>query len=134
MIQLCIYMYTFSYTHICIHSVIHTHTHTHTHTYMCVLSHFRRLRLFAAPWTAAHQAPLSVGFSRQEYWSGSPCPPPGDRPDPGIEPRSLSPAFAGRFLYPWRLCLRFILFSIIYHRASTVAPCAVSRALSVPPG
>ena len=40
------------------------------------------------PWTVAHQAPLSMGFSRQEYWSGLPCPPPGDLPDPGIEPRS----------------------------------------------
>ena len=39
-------------------------------------------------WTVAHQAPLSVGFSRQEYWSGLPFPPPGDLPDPGIEPRS----------------------------------------------
>ena len=43
---------------------------------------------FATPWTAAHQAPLSMGFSRQEYWSGLPCPPPWDLPDPGIEPRS----------------------------------------------
>ena len=40
------------------------------------------------PWTVAHQAPLSMGFSRQEYWSGLPCPPPGDLPNPGIEPRS----------------------------------------------
>ena len=40
------------------------------------------------PWTAARQAPLSVGFSRQEYWSGLPCPAPGDLPDPGIKPRS----------------------------------------------
>ena len=40
------------------------------------------------PWTSAHQAPLSVGFSRQEYWSGLPFPSPGDLPDPGIEPRS----------------------------------------------
>ena len=39
---------------------------------------------------AAHQAPLSMGFSRQEYWSGLPCPPPGDLPDPGIEPRSCA--------------------------------------------
>ena len=39
---------------------------------------------FATPWTVAHQAP-SMGFSRQEYWSGLPCPPPGDRPSPGIE-------------------------------------------------
>ena len=47
------------------------------------------------PRTVAHQAPLSMGFPRQEYWSGLPCPPPGDLPDPEIEPRS--PAFAGGF-------------------------------------
>ena len=47
-----------------------------------------RVRLFATPWTAAHQAPPSMGFSRQEYWSGLPFPSPGDLPDPGIEPRS----------------------------------------------
>ena len=44
--------------------------------------------LFVTPWTIAHQAPLSMDFSRQEYWSGLPCPPPGDLPNPGIEPRS----------------------------------------------
>ena len=49
------------------------------------LSH---VRLFATPWTVAYQALLSMGFSRQEYWSGSPFPSPGDLPDPGIEPRS----------------------------------------------
>ena len=43
---------------------------------------------FVTPWTVAHQAPLSMGFSRQKYWSGLPCPPPGDLPDPGIEPKS----------------------------------------------
>jgi len=49
-------------------------------------------------WTRACQAPLSMGFSRQEYWSGLPCPPPGDLPNPGLEPTSLkSPALAGRF-------------------------------------
>ena len=42
----------------------------------------------ATPWTIAHQTPLSTGFSRQEYWNGLPCPPPGDLPNPGIEPRS----------------------------------------------
>ena len=42
----------------------------------------------ATPWTVAFQAPLSMGFSRQEFWSGLPCLPPGDLPDPGIEPRS----------------------------------------------
>ena len=47
-----------------------------------------RVRLFAAPWTVAHQAPPSLGFSRQEHWSGLPFPPPGDLPDPGIKPRS----------------------------------------------
>ena len=44
----------------------------------------------ATPWTVAHQAPLSMGFSRQEYWSGLPFPSPGDLLDPGIEPRSLA--------------------------------------------
>ena len=47
-----------------------------------------RVRLFATPWTVAHQAPLSMGFPRQEYWSGLPFPSPGDLPDPGIGPRS----------------------------------------------
>ena len=46
------------------------------------------VRLFATPWTVAHQAPPSMGFSRQEYWSGLPFPSPGDLPNPGIEPRS----------------------------------------------
>ena len=45
-------------------------------------------QLFATPWTVAYQAPPSVGFSRQEYWSGLPCPSPGELSDPGIEPRS----------------------------------------------
>ena len=49
---------------------------------------FSRVRLFATPWTVARLAPLSMGFSRQEYWCGLPCPPPGDLPDPGIEPKS----------------------------------------------
>ena len=45
------------------------------------------VQLFATSWTVAHQAPLSMRFSREEYWSGLPCPSPGDLPDPGIEPR-----------------------------------------------
>ena len=60
-----------------------------------VLSRFSRLRLFAAPWTVARQAPPSTEFSRQGYWSGLPFSSPGDIPDPGIEP--ASPALAGRF-------------------------------------
>ena len=47
-----------------------------------------RVRLFVTPWTVAYQAPLSMGFSRQEYWSGLPFPSPGDLPDPGIKPGS----------------------------------------------
>ena len=47
------------------------------------------VRLFVTLWTLAHQAPLSMGSSRQGYWSGLPCPPPGDLPDPGIKPASL---------------------------------------------
>ena len=46
------------------------------------------VRLFETPWTIAHQAPPSMGFSRQEHWSGLPFPSPGDLPNPGIEPRS----------------------------------------------
>ena len=53
-----------------------------------MLSTLSYVQLFVTPWTAAHQAPLSIGFSRPEYWSGLPCSPPGDLPNPGIEPRS----------------------------------------------
>ena len=63
-----------------------------------VLSHFSPVLLFVTLWTIAHQAHPSMGFSRQEYWSGLPCPPPGDLPDPRIKQGSLlSPALAGRF-------------------------------------
>ena len=66
---------------------------------VCVLSRFSRVRLCAILWTVARQAPLSVGFSGQEYWSGLPFPPPADLPNPGIELTSLkSPALAGGFL------------------------------------
>ena len=64
---------------------------------MCVQS-LSSVRLFVTPGTAACQVPLSIGFSRQEYWSGLPFLTPGDLPDPGIEPMSLvSPALAGGF-------------------------------------
>ena len=52
----------------------------------CVLSCFSCVQLFVTQWTIAHQAPLSLGFSRQEYWSGLPCPPPGDLPNQGSNP------------------------------------------------
>ena len=54
----------------------------------CMLNHFSRVLLSAALWTVTRQAPLSMGFSRQEYQSGLPRLPPGDLPDPGIEPMS----------------------------------------------
>ena len=64
----------------------------------CVLSSFSRVQLCASPWTVARQPPLSMGFSRQDYWSGLPCPPPGDLPNPEIKPASLTPpALAGGF-------------------------------------
>ena len=55
---------------------------------MCVLSRLSSVQLFATPWTVAHQAPLSMEFSRQEYWAGFPFPSSGHLSDPGIEPRS----------------------------------------------
>ena len=65
---------------------------------MCECCPFSRARIFATPGTVAHQAPPSMGFSRQEHWSGLPCHPPGDLPNPGSEPRSLmSSALAGGF-------------------------------------
>ena len=68
---------------VCVHVCVHT------------LSH---VQLFSIPWTIAHQAPLSVGFSRQGYWSGLPFPSPENLPDPGIEATSLaSPALTSRF-------------------------------------
>ena len=76
--------------------------------YACVRAKLlSRILLFVALWTVTHtvQAPLSMRFSRQENWSGLPSLPPGDLPDPGIEPVSLtSPALAGRFFTtsaPW---------------------------------
>ena len=57
---------------------------------------YSHVQLFATPWPGAHQPPLSMGFSRQEYWSGLPCPPSGDLPNPSIKPKSpASPALPG---------------------------------------
>ena len=69
--------------------------HVYIYIYMCVLS---CVWLFATPRTVAHQAPLSMEFSRQEYWSGLPFPSPGDCPDPEIKTESpVSPTLAGGF-------------------------------------
>ena len=59
-----------------------------THTVLCCVWLLSRVLLFVTAWTVAFQAPLSMGFSRQEYWRGLPCPPPWDLSNPGIEPRS----------------------------------------------
>ena len=62
---------------------------------MCLLS---CVQVFESPWTVARQALLSMGFPRQEHWNGLPFPPPGNLPDPGIEPKS--PTLAGGFFNP----------------------------------
>ena len=69
--------------------------------YVYMLRCFSCIQLFVTLWTLSCQAPLSMGFSRQEYWSGLPCPPPGDLSDSGMEPESLMfPALeAGSMLY-----------------------------------
>ena len=66
----------------------------------CMLSHFHCVWLFATLWTVAHQPSLSMGFSRQEYWSGLPRPPPGDLPPQGWNPSLMSPELARRFFTP----------------------------------
>ena len=71
-----------------------------------------RVRLFTTPWTVALQAPLSLEFSRQEYWSGLPFLTPGDLPNPGMKP--VSPALAGRFFTttPGKLKPVFLITSL----------------------
>ena len=75
----------------------------------CVLNCFSHVQFLATLWTVAHQAPLSMAFSRKESWSGFPFPPPGDVPNPGTEPSSLtSPALAGRFFTTNAICEAFL--------------------------
>ena len=69
-------------------SAIHIHVRVCVCVCVCVPSRFGHVQLFETPWTVACQAPLSMGFSRQEYWRGLPCPPPGYLPNPGIKPLS----------------------------------------------
>ena len=84
---------------------------------------FSHVCLFATAWTTAHQAPLSIGFSRQEYWSGVPIPPLGNLPNPGIGTASfMFPALAGGFFTTsatWEALL--FLNSYLYIWASLVA-------------
>ena len=70
-----------------------------------MLSRFSHVQLFRTLWIVAHQAPLSIGFSRQEFWRGLPCTPPGNLPDPGIEPTSLKSALlAGKYFTTSATC------------------------------
>ena len=114
-IHVCIHMdvYTMGY---CEYGIcIHTHTieyhsaikimkpcHLRQHRWtcgiacVCMLSCFSHVQLFVTQWIIAHQTPLSMGFSRQGYWSGSPCPSPGDLPHPGTEPTSHMSHCIGR--------------------------------------
>ena len=85
---------------------------------ICMLSH---VQLFETPWIVAHRAPLSMEFSRQEYWSGLPFPSPGDLPDPEAEPAFLVfPALAGRFFTialpgkPVYVCMCVCMYVCVY--------------------
>ena len=91
-IYICVHIYTI-YTHI--YMCVHIYT-LYTYIYVCIYVYIYELKwsplsrvwLLATLWTVAYQAPLSMRFSRQKYWSGLPFPSPGDLPEPGIEPRS----------------------------------------------
>ena len=83
----------------------------------CVLSCFSCVRLFVTPWTAARQAPLSMEFSRQAYWSGLLCPPSGDLPNPGSEPVSLTSTCIGRW--------------VLYHQRHLGSPPASNSAMLI---
>ena len=85
-----------------------------------MISHFSHVHLFATPWTVAHQALLSMGFSRQGYWSGLPCPPPGDLPHPGIEPWSYVSCI-GRWVLNHYCHLGSLFYSLDFVHANTQA-------------
>jgi len=87
-----------------------------------MLSRFSHVLLFVTLLDVACQAPLFVEFSRQEYWSGLPCPPSGDPPNPGIKPRSLmSPALVGEFFTtsaPWETLFNVCVCVYVHTRTS----------------
>ena len=87
------YIYVCVYTYVCVYIYIYIYG-------FCVCTQLlHHVQLFSTPWTVTHQSPLSMGLSSQEFWSGFPFPPPGELPNPGIEP--LSPSL---------LCRRWILY------------------------
>ena len=116
--------------------------------HVCVLSHFSCVWLFVTLWTIAPQAPLSLGFSRQEYWTRLSCPSPEHLPYPGIEPVSLvSPALAGGFFTTrptWEAqvqskyainisCCHYCLYHCVLKgwQNQTANPCSATKALSL---
>ena len=94
----------------------------HSCVFVFVVQWLSRVWLFATPWSVAYQTPQSMGFSRKKYWSGLPCPLPGDLPNPGIESMSLMLALARRFFTTsttWK-ALHVCLHAFILMRASAV--------------
>ena len=88
-----LYIPIYMYLYICtIIYNIYTHIYTYIYTYACVLGHFSHVQLLVTLWITARQTPLSMEFSRQDYWSVflacMPCPPPADHPHPGTESTS----------------------------------------------
>ena len=81
--------------------------HQQPPSYTCLLSRFRHVWLFKTPWSVAGLAPLCMGVCKQAYWSGLPCPPPGDPPDPGIHPTSLTGIFTNSATWEAYEMLRF---------------------------
>ena len=110
-------MYILIYTHIYVYTLyIHyIHTHTHTHTHSASVKSLSPVWLFVIPWIVAWQTSLSMGFSRQEYWSRLPFPPPGDLLNLGIEPESLaSPVLEGRFFTSASICIYMYIYICMY--------------------
>ena len=95
-----------------------------------MLNHLSCVQLFEFLWTIAHQAPLSMEFPRQEYWSGLPCPSPGDLPDPAIKP--MSPALASEFFTaePPGRSLAKLMCTINHHGIQLVEPRPCTRVLA----
>ena len=93
------------------------------------------VRLFMTPWTVTCQAPLSMEFSKQRYWSGLPFRPPGDRPCPGIKPASLiSPALAGGFFTTssaWKALLQYSTILLYYCTVLNSQMCSLGPRLSL---
>ena len=89
----------------------HVYRWIHSLIFKGVLNRFSHVQVFATPWTVACQSSLPLGFSRQEYWCGLPCPPPGDLPNTGTEP--VAPGHCKSILYPrttWETLSKSLLF------------------------